>query len=71
MALPIADYALIGDMRCAALVGRNGSIDWFCPPRFDAEACFAALLGDQRNGFWQLAPNAPFETTSRYYRTTV
>lgn len=67
MPLPIADYALIGDMRCSALVGRNGSIDWFCPPRFDAEACFAALLGDQRNGFWRIAPTAETSNSCRYY----
>ena len=48
----IGDYAFIGDCYTAALVGSDGSIDWFCPPRFDAPACFAALLGDRGNGRW-------------------
>ncbi|MFF4776191.1 glycoside hydrolase family 15 protein [Microtetraspora fusca] len=56
----IEDYALIGDMQSAALVGRNGSIDWLCLPRFDSPACFAALLGDASNGRWKLAPASAF-----------
>ncbi|GGQ24594.1 glycoside hydrolase family 15 protein [Streptomyces roseolilacinus] len=52
----IEDYALIGDLQTAALVGRDGSIDWLCLPRFDSGACFAALLGDEDNGHWRIAP---------------
>jgi GH15 family glucan-1,4-alpha-glucosidase len=52
----IEDYALIGDMQTAALVCRDGSVDWLCLPRFDSAACFAALLGSERNGHWRLAP---------------
>ena len=57
MSLPIEDYALIGDCQTAALVARNGSIDWLCVPRFDSAACFAALLGDEANGRWRIAPD--------------
>ncbi|MGA2036768.1 MAG: glycoside hydrolase family 15 protein [Acidimicrobiales bacterium] len=56
MALLIEDYGIIGDTHTAALVGRNGSIDWLCLPRFDSPACFAKLLGDDRHGFWRIAP---------------
>ena len=56
MAGLIEDYALIGDMQTAALVGRTGSIDWLCLPRFDSDACFAELLGDERNGSWRVCP---------------
>ncbi|MFD6419754.1 glycoside hydrolase family 15 protein [Streptomyces sp. NPDC060194] len=56
MAQLIEDYALIGDLQTAALVGSNGSIDWLCLPRFDSAACFAALLGDEENGHWRIAP---------------
>ncbi|MET9603594.1 glycoside hydrolase family 15 protein [Streptomyces sp. NPDC006512] len=52
----IEDYALIGDLMTSALVGRDGSIDWLCLPRFDSAACFAALLGDEENGHWRIAP---------------
>jgi GH15 family glucan-1,4-alpha-glucosidase len=50
MALRIEDYAIFGDTESVALIGRDGSIDWLCLPRFDSAACFAALLGDEQNG---------------------
>ena len=68
MPLPIEAYALIGNTRTAALVGNDGSIDWLCLPRFDSQACFAALLGDPGNGRWQLAPEGPVLQTRRRYR---
>ncbi|WP_330294994.1 glycoside hydrolase family 15 protein [Streptomyces sp. NBC_00503] len=58
MTQPIEDYALIGDLMTSGLVGRDGSIDWLCLPRFDSAACFAALLGDEENGQWRIAPAA-------------
>ena len=57
----IEDYALIGDMRSAALISRDGSLDWLCVPRFDSPACFAALLGDDQHGHWSIAPAAAAE----------
>jgi GH15 family glucan-1,4-alpha-glucosidase len=66
--LAIEDYALIGDCRTAALVGRNGSIDWLCWPRFDSNACFAALLGTFEHGRWRICPADPKPRVSRAYR---
>ena len=54
----IEDYGLIGDLESAALVGRNGSVDWLCLPRFDSASCFSELLGDERHGRWLVAPAA-------------
>jgi GH15 family glucan-1,4-alpha-glucosidase len=64
----IEDYALIGDCQTAALVGRNGSIDWLCWPRFDSAACFAALLGKSEHGHWGIAPAGQITRTRRCYR---
>lgn len=63
----IEDYALLGNCRSAALVSRDGSLDWLCLPRFDAPAVFAALLGNEENGRWRLAPSDPVEQVSRQY----
>ena len=68
MALRIEDYGLIGDLQTAAMVGRDGSIDWLCLPRFDSGACFAALLGEPRHGRWKLAPVDPIRAQSWRYR---
>src|SRR6478736_135772 len=66
MALPIEDYALVGDRRSGALVGRNGSVDWLCLPRFDSAACFAGLLGTDEHGHWQLCPVDEYDVRRRY-----
>ena len=54
--MEIEDYGFIGNMRTCALVGANGSMDWLCLPRFDSNACLAALLGDEKNGCWRISP---------------
>jgi GH15 family glucan-1,4-alpha-glucosidase len=68
VALRIEDYGIIGDTHTAALVGRDGSIDWLCLPRFDSQACFAKLLGDDGNGYWRVAPAGQVRATRRRYR---
>ncbi len=67
MSSRIEDYALIGDCETAALVGRDGSIDWLCWPAFDSDACFAALLGTPKNGRWLIAPAGELRRISRRY----
>jgi GH15 family glucan-1,4-alpha-glucosidase len=64
----IEDYALIGDCETAALVNRNGSIDWLCWPAFDSDACFTALLGTKDHGRWLITPDAPIKSCKRRYR---
>ncbi len=68
MGLRIEDYAIVGDCHTVALVGKDGSIDWLCLPRFDSGACFAALLGTRENGRWQLAPADRILETQRQYQ---
>ena len=67
MSRPIEDYALLSDCRTGALVGRNGSIDWLCLPRYDSPSVFAALLGDEDHGNWRIAPTDPDATSTRRY----
>ena len=71
MQLPIEDYAVVGDGRTLALVGRTGSIDWLCLPQFDSPACFAALLGEPSNGHWFLGPEAEHHSSRRYVDDTM
>ena len=64
----IEDYALIGDLQTSALVGRNGSVDWLCLPRFDSASCFTALLGEEKHGRWLISPAGEVRSVSRRYR---
>jgi GH15 family glucan-1,4-alpha-glucosidase len=66
--LPIEDYGIIGDLHTAAVVGRDGSIDWLCLPRFDSAACFSKLLGTEDHGFWRLAPKGSHRAVHRRYK---
>ncbi len=63
----IEDYGMIGDTHTAAIVGKDGSIDWLCLPRFDSPACFAALLGNESNGYWRIAPAGDVKSVKRSY----
>ena len=72
MSAPIESYGLIGDCQTAALVGLDGSIDWLCWPRFDSDACFAALLGQPSHGRWLITPcDETVEVSRRYRRDTL
>ena len=64
----IEDYAFLSDTQTGALVSRDGSVDWLCFPRFDSGACFAALLGDRKNGRWKFTPDGEVKATRRRYR---
>jgi GH15 family glucan-1,4-alpha-glucosidase len=66
--MKLEDYGIIGDLHTTALVGINGSIDWLCLPRFDSDACFARLLGDDRNGCWRIAPTSEVREARHRYR---
>jgi GH15 family glucan-1,4-alpha-glucosidase len=68
LSIPIEDYAMIGDCHTAALVSKQGSIDWLCLPDFDSGACFASLLGTDDNGHWSIAPAEPIRSIRRHYR---
>jgi GH15 family glucan-1,4-alpha-glucosidase len=69
--LRIEDYALIGNCETAALVGRNGSVDWLCLPRFDSTSCFAALLGNEEHGRWLIAPVGEAKSSRQYVANTL
>ncbi|MGH6737538.1 MAG: trehalase-like domain-containing protein, partial [Bradyrhizobium sp.] len=71
MSVPIEDYALLGDCEAAALVSRQGSIDWLCWPHFASPACFAALLGGPEHGHWSLNPQGKCRVSRRYVEHTL
>jgi GH15 family glucan-1,4-alpha-glucosidase len=66
--MKLEDYGFIGDTHTGALVGINGSIDWLCTPRFDSDACFAKLLGTEKNGCWRISPQQPPHRVTHAYR---
>jgi GH15 family glucan-1,4-alpha-glucosidase len=67
----ISDYAMIGDGNTAALVDRSGALEWLCWPRFDSDAIFAAMIGNEGNGVWAIAPEAPFRSSRQYRDDTL
>src|SRR5687768_4335659 len=67
MSNPIEDYGFIGNMLSGALVARDGSMDWLCLPRFDSDACFAALLGTREHGYWRISPVREVAQSRRRY----
>jgi GH15 family glucan-1,4-alpha-glucosidase len=71
MPSPIEDYAIVGDMQTSALISADGTVDWLCLPRFDSDACFAALLGTDDHGSWRLAPSGQASRTRRYAGETL
>src|SRR6266516_4207613 len=68
--LPIAEHGIIGDLHTIALVGTDGTIDWYCPDRFDAPSVFGALLDRQKGGYWRIAPAGPAESKQLYFPDT-
>src|SRR5262249_42461674 len=68
MASKIEDYGLLSNMRTAALVSRNGSIDWLCAPRFDSDACFSSLVGYNEHGRWSIRPAVAVREARQRYR---
>ena len=66
--MKIEQYAIIGDMHTVALVGSNGSIDWLCLPKLGSDACFAALLGIDANGYWRISASDPTPAVKRSYQ---
>lgn len=71
VALPLEQYGFVGDLHTGAMIGAEGSVAWLCVPRFDADACFASLLGDESNGTFRIAPSGPFESTQTYVEDTL
>jgi len=67
---PIRDYGIIGDMNSAALIAVDGSIDWCCFPRFDSPSVFAAILDDEKGGYWKIAPTGRYRSEQAYLPDT-
>jgi GH15 family glucan-1,4-alpha-glucosidase len=67
----LEDYGFVSDTHSGALIGSNGSIDWLCTPRFDSDACFAALLGSEENGCWKISPRGEWKSRQTYRGETL